>query len=398
VQQVEDFSFRGGFSGQERDVFFHNVDGRDAFVEIAYSLGLDFADDGRSFAPVDIDGDGDLDIAHHSVQQLRLLENATRPRHFARVHLRATKTQHHAIGAKVIVTAGGVRQQDYVKICAGFQTQVPLDLHFGLGDAPEIDKLEVDWPSGSKQEISHLPVDRLLEIDEGAEPRISSLRRWSQRTQKAPRFALTAKGRALDGKEVDLGSFGAPLLVNFWAPWCKPCTKELPELVALAKRFQKSISFVGVSVETEDRAAVGEAIARHHLVYPQLYATPALLASFFGTQGEAPLPATFVFDKEGQLRRMFDHPIGAKEVDPLLESLKDEPVHVEDLVQLGRYHLDRKEWADALPFFKAAVDARPDDPDLLSAYGTLLMRTGRSREASAPLHRAERLRKKSPKP
>ena len=68
-------SFRGGFSGNERDRFFYNPDSGERFYATAYALGLDFADDGRSYLPIDFDGDGDLDIARVSLQGLRLLEN-----------------------------------------------------------------------------------------------------------------------------------------------------------------------------------------------------------------------------------------------------------------------------------------------------------------------------------
>ena len=56
-------AFRGSFSGYERNRFFARLDGTTGFKELGYPLGLDFEHDGRAAAPIDVDGDGDIDCA-----------------------------------------------------------------------------------------------------------------------------------------------------------------------------------------------------------------------------------------------------------------------------------------------------------------------------------------------
>ena len=210
--------FRGSFSGNERDVFFYNPPGERAFFQIAYSLGLDFADDGRAFVPFDMDGDGDLDLVTASLQRLRVLENRMEPRQFARVQLEATKTQHHALGAEVIVEAGGVRQQDYVKLTAGFQSQVPFDLHFGLGDASTIDRLTIRWPSGGEARFEELPAGKLLRFTEGqAAPQVSALAAWPSESRPEPRasYAIDVSATQIAGGRAPLARAGKATVLNF---------------------------------------------------------------------------------------------------------------------------------------------------------------------------------------
>lgn len=212
--------FRGSFSGYERDHLYYNPSTGGRFVDLGYSFGLDFDDDGRSFAPVDIDGDGDLDLPMLSLQGLRLMENTLEPgrRRFARFRLKATKTQHHALGAEVIVEAGGVRQQDYVKLTAGFQSQVPFDLHFGLGDASTIDRLTIRWPSGGEARFEELPAGKLLRFTEGqAAPQVSALAAWPSESRPEPRasYAIDVSATQIAGGRAPLARAGKATVLNF---------------------------------------------------------------------------------------------------------------------------------------------------------------------------------------
>ena len=301
--------FRGSFSGYERDRLFYNTsEPSDRFVQSAYVFGLDADHDGRAAAPVDIDGDGDLDLALVTLQGLRLFENTAAPRHFARVRLTASRAEVHAVGATVEVTAGGVVRRDFIRITEGFQTQVPFDLHFGLGSVTTIEALEVQWPSGDVERWTDLPVDRLLLVREGtAEVVVEALGRWPDGTRPnvigAPTPTLEA--RQLDGDVAPIAGERRPAVINFWAPWCAPCNVELPQLVNLAERYGDEVDFVGMSVELTDLDSVRASIERFAIPYAQFLADETVMERFFGDGAQAALPSTYVFDQAGRLRRLF---------------------------------------------------------------------------------------------
>ena len=312
--------------------------------------------------PLDIDGDGDLDLATLGLQGLRLMENrlAREGRHFARVRLRGTRSQYHALGANVVLESGGVRQQDYVKATAGFQTQVPLDLHFGLGGAQRIDRIEIRWPGGATESHRDLPIDRLLVITEGKPPVVRVLPAWpTDRPRALETYDVFARARRVEGGEAALAERGTPAVVNFWAPWCKPCREELPVLRALHHEFRGKAAFAGVSVETKDEVGVRRAIAQQRPGYPQFFTSETLLASFFGGDGVAPVPATFVFDGRGSLRRAFHRAVRREDLAPLLESLLDERPVTSYLVGLAYDAAVRGDYVEARGYYQQALAAEP---------------------------------------
>ena len=324
-------------------------------------LGLDYDHDGRAAAPVDIDGDGDLDLALLTLRGLRLLENRSASGHFARVRLAATRTQAHALGAEVTLRADGVARRDFVKITEGFMTQVPLDLHFGLGESATIDALEVRWPSGEVEVWTELPVDQLLLVREGAVAvEARPLDRWPEgsRPNVIGSPSPTVEAEQLDGGVAALAG-GRPAVINFWAPWCAPCNEELPQLVNLAARYGAEVDFVGVSVELKDLRSVEATIGRFSVPYAQFLADETVMARFFGNVDQAVLPSTFVFDDEGRLRRLIRGAIREADLDALLSSFRDEGLSEAKLSLLARAYFDEGYYDGAIDYYRRLVDLEP---------------------------------------
>ena len=356
-------AFRGSFSGYERDrLFYHPSGSGGLFVQSAYVFGLDYDHDGRAVAPVDIDGDGDLDLALLTLRGLRLLENTSAPQHFSRIRLTATRSPSQAVGAIVALTAGGITRRDFVKVTEGFRTQVPLDLHFGLGDTPIIETLEVRWPSGEVQRWRDLPVDQHLLVREGAATvEARPLDRWPDGTRpnvtESP--SLSVELSTLEGGLASLAG-GRPAVINFWAPWCAPCQTELPQLVALSERYGNEVDFVGVSVELEDLDSVREAIQAFGIPYAQFLADDAVMERFFGASAAAALPSTYVFDETGRLRRLFRGAVTEADLDALLVSFHDEGVREADLSLLARIAMRRGDYDAAVEHYTALADLQPE--------------------------------------
>lgn len=90
---------------------------------------------------------------------------------------------------------------------------------------------------------------------------------------------------------------GKVVLVNFWATWCPPCRKEMPDLQALYDKY-KDQGFVVLSISDEDAAKVGPFIAERKISYPVLLDPERKVHEEFIVEG---IPKSFVYDREGKL-------------------------------------------------------------------------------------------------
>ena len=114
------------------------------------------------------------------------------------------------------------------------------------------------------------------------------------RRRSAADFAL----RDLGGKEWKLsGLRGKVVLVNFWATWCPPCRKEVPDLDALYSRFQKK-GFVVLAISDEDATKVAAFVKDHNVSYPVLLDPGGKVGKLFGAEG---IPKSFVYGRDGKL-------------------------------------------------------------------------------------------------
>jgi hypothetical protein len=80
------------------------------------------------------------------------------------------KSPRDAIGAKVFLTAGGVRQRADVFSGGSYGSSSDQRVHFGLGAATVVEKIEIHWPSGIRQIVKVPGVDRILTVEEGKAP------------------------------------------------------------------------------------------------------------------------------------------------------------------------------------------------------------------------------------
>jgi peroxiredoxin len=113
-------------------------------------------------------------------------------------------------------------------------------------------------------------------------------------TRQKADFTLTD----LQGKSWELRDLrGKVVLVNFWATWCPPCRKEMPDLQTLYDRF-KDKGFVVLSISDEETAKVAPFIAEHKISYPVLLDPGRKVNDEFIVEG---IPKSFVYDREGKL-------------------------------------------------------------------------------------------------
>ncbi|HWF07134.1 MAG TPA: TlpA disulfide reductase family protein [Bryobacteraceae bacterium] len=102
----------------------------------------------------------------------------------------------------------------------------------------------------------------------------------------------------LDGKSWTLRQLsGNVVLVNFWATWCPPCRKEMPDLDAIYKELSGK-GLVILAISDENRAVVVPFLAEHKVSYPILLDPGRKVNNDFIVQG---IPKTFVYDRAGHL-------------------------------------------------------------------------------------------------
>jgi len=167
--EVERIKTEAGY--KQRKVVYRNLrNGR--FADVTEQLGppatTPKASRGAAFA--DFDNDGDLDIVvnnvHDTPDLFRL--DQTGERHWLALKLVGAESNRSAIGARVrLVTADGVQLQE-VRGGGSYYSQSDLRVHFGLGQARRIDRLEVRWPNGKSETWTELAIDRFHTLKEGS--------------------------------------------------------------------------------------------------------------------------------------------------------------------------------------------------------------------------------------
>ena len=121
---------------------------------------------GAAFGDIDNDGDIDVLIMNMGEPPTLLRNDQNSGHHWIRLHLVGTKSPRSAIGAQVRISSGGRVQTQSVLSQSSFISQHDLRLHFGLGAAPRVDRVEIRWPSGLTQTAGPFEADGTVEIRE----------------------------------------------------------------------------------------------------------------------------------------------------------------------------------------------------------------------------------------
>jgi hypothetical protein len=160
-------------SYEERAIVFRNLkNGKFAEIGRAGGEGLAALRSMRGSAAGDLDNDGDLDVVVNPIDGEPLLlrnEGGNKAGHWLRVRLVGDPKQRcprDATGSVVFVTAGGGRQRGEVASGRSLLSQSDRRVHFGLGAATRVDRLEVRWANGPTVAYEVPSIDTEIVVDQ----------------------------------------------------------------------------------------------------------------------------------------------------------------------------------------------------------------------------------------
>ncbi len=321
------------WSGRESNRVFLNL-GAAGFADVSGLTGAAFLEDGRACARLDWDEDGrqDLILRSRNAPKLRLLLNRwPQPGNWIQLDLAGAGANREAIGATVIVEAGGARVRGTVRAGEGFLAASSKRLHFGLGAAAQADRALVRWPDGTEESFRNLPANGRYRLTQGSgradpivkeavaqllasdpAPAVAEDNRAITRVpllSRLPLAALPLPGWDAPGRKVaDLA--GAPVLINLFSTTCAACVQEFAMLQERRAVLARSgLQVVPMLVEQgADPAAARQLLAAHGLDALGGAATELLqdalafvLADALVDSEEVPLPCSFLLDRKGQL-------------------------------------------------------------------------------------------------
>lgn len=434
-QAINQLLVHQSIASRQRNVLFRN-DGKGGFDEVSGAAGLDLDQDGRSFAVLDLDRDGDPDLAVMAARQtphLRIFRNDLTTRQgegraaALTVRLTGTASNRDALGAIVTVVSGAVRRTKVVSAGSGFLSQHSKELIFGLGRSTGQATVTIAWPSGRRDVFEGVALNSRVTVSEGEPPRVLPLSpsgtvapvtapappahppssTWLYEPFPMPAFQAPDTSGTPRGISTLAGK---PALLLLWTVDDARSTKAVATLAAGAAVLDQAgvgrlaIAFGDPGDEARVRAMAPPAT-------PTVFATRATAVTFaivnrFLYMNRQPLrlPTAFLLDPAGRIIKVYRDVVDASEVardaaapdvdarTRLSRALPFAGIQISapatrNYVPFGGELLDEGLDEAALQAFERAAQASPT-AFTLYRLGTLLERRGETARARATFERA----------
>ncbi len=148
--------------------YLYRNNGNLTFTNKADSWGFSDVNLANGISYGDFDNDGDLDIVLHLVNEISAIyenKGVAKGHHYLKIKLKGQKMNPFGLGSIVTVQTDSVTQKQELTLTRGYQSSVPANFHFGIGDATIIKKLVITWPDGKQQVLTDVKPDQTLMLD-----------------------------------------------------------------------------------------------------------------------------------------------------------------------------------------------------------------------------------------